>query len=307
MIKCMMTRIAAVSALAFATPAMADNEQVFLSATACVPGFKCETSYGSGGLALESYAYASAYGYHGGIVSARAGFSPNPDTLNGTYSSEASVQSVYDFKIVGPSTTPVPLHVHGYAFVSPIVAGTGDGGVLTIGLDGTPSGTTGFSIKSGAAIQVKGVAGFDYYGTPYYDYERADVANNSDLYDLAGKGALLDGTFEFMSNSYIQVILSATAFLTHNPVGRNENPIGSVEAGADPVFTIDDPAFSAFHIVGVPDDPVPTGGAAPEPATWALIVLGFGMTGYRMRRRKMVFTSAAFASWGSRNVSRSSP
>jgi hypothetical protein len=288
--KRMVTRIAAVAALGLATPALADNEQVSMWATSCLPGHDCNTSYGSGGLALESYAYASARGYNGGVVSARAGFSPNPDTLNGTYSSEATVESSYDFKIVGPSTTAVPLHIHGYAFVSPIVAGASDGGLLTIGLDGTPSGTTGFSIKSGASLQVEGVAGFDYYGTPYFDYERVDVANNSDLNDLAGKGDLLDGTFEFISNSYIRVILSATASLTHNPQGPDENPIGGVEAGADPVFTIDDPAFSAFRIVGVPDDPAPIGGAVPEPATWALMILGFGMTCYRMRRRTMAFS-----------------
>jgi len=45
------------------------------------------------------------------------------------------------------------------------------------------------------------------------------------------------------------------------------------------------PGFSPYRIV-INYDEVP---AVPEPSTWALMLAGFGMVGYAMRRRKLAF------------------
>lgn len=57
----------------------------------------------------------------------------------------------------------------------------------------------------------------------------------------------------------------------------------SAEAFADPVFTID-PAFaSQYRLIGVPQAAAST--AVPEPGSWALMLVGFGLSGFALRRR----------------------
>jgi hypothetical protein len=83
-----------------------------------------------------------------------------------------------------------------------------------------------------------------------------------------------DQIVSFASNTdyHVQLFASASA------VFRNGG--GTALAFVDPVFTID-PAFARdFRIVGVPGE----ASAVPEPAAWALMVVGFGLTGGAMRR-----------------------
>ena len=57
-------------------------------------------------------------------------------------------------------------------------------------------------------------------------------------------------------------------------------------ASADPTFEIDDPAFADYTIEGVPADPA-TAMSTPEPATWAMMLIGFaglGVFSYRYTR-----------------------
>ena len=49
-------------------------------------------------------------------------------------------------------------------------------------------------------------------------------------------------------------------------------------ASADPTFVIDEPGYSAYSIEGVPAGPAAA--AAPEPATWAMMLIGFAGIGY---------------------------
>jgi hypothetical protein len=53
-------------------------------------------------------------------------------------------------------------------------------------------------------------------------------------------------------------------------------------ASADPTFVIDEPGYSAYSIEGVPTE---TASAAPEPSTWAMLVIGFAGLGYAGRRQ----------------------
>ena len=281
------TAISALLAAAFATPALADNEQINLFAVSCVDGNTCQTTHGSGGLALESYAYSSASGFSGGIVNAHAGFSPNPDTLSGTFINRANADLTYTFQVTGTAGVSVPVHVHGYASLTPITASTFHGGQLTLKPDGTASDTSGFSIQSAVSIDISGIGSTDAYGHVYTSGAHVDAGNNSDNLDLKDKSVLIDKTIYFQTNSDISVEIFAGAALKYNFDGGTSSIFGGVSASADPTFTIDDPAYSAFKIVGVPNDPMPPIGAVPEPANWAMLVAGIGMVGGAMRRRRV--------------------
>lgn len=73
---------------------------------------------------------------------------------------------------------------------------------------------------------------------------------------------------------------------------------GAVDAFIDPVFTID-PTFAASHpglslVVSQNAGNSPAAsGAVPEPATWALMLIGFGGVGALLRRRSLSAVNAA--------------
>jgi hypothetical protein len=289
MVRFWIPALATLSAVALAAPALADNEQVNLFAISCLPDAPCNSNTGSGGLALESYAYGSAYGINGGIVSARAGFSPSSATLGGMFLNNGSADYSYTFQVKGAAGVSVPVHISASAFVTAILASTFNGGQLTLQPDGTASGTTGFSIQSGVSIDINGIRSIDAFGNIYTTGAHVDAGNNSDNLDLGAKNVFINQTLYFESNTDISVNLYAGASLKFYDDGGRSSIYGSVSASADPTFTIDDPAFSsAFQIVGVPNDPAPPiTGEVPEPATWAMMI-GFGLTGQIMRRRKLV-------------------
>jgi hypothetical protein len=93
------------------------------------------------------------------------------------------------------------------------------------------------------------------------------------------------------ANEVINVSVVADVQLTYSSMlGISETASGS--ASADPTFAIDDPAFANYTIVGVPVGPAAT--AAPEPATSAMMLLGFaglGFAGYRKAKRNGLFAA----------------
>ena len=62
--------------------------------------------------------------------------------------------------------------------------------------------------------------------------------------------------------------------------------IGSLAAGASATLTYSYSVGSNISVVGPPT------GAVPEPATWAMMIGGFGLVGAGMRRRRMVASAA---------------
>lgn len=58
-------------------------------------------------------------------------------------------------------------------------------------------------------------------------------------------------------------------------------------ASVDPTFTILGDFALNYRVVGVPGGDVTPPGAVPEPATWAMMVAGFGVLGGALRRRRL--------------------
>jgi hypothetical protein len=98
---------------------------------------------------------------------------------------------------------------------------------------------------------------------------------------LDGNGDSFDGIVMIEANFdvAVDVVASASARFIGS-AAYSESAGGS--AYADPTFAIDDPAFADYTIVGVPAGPAAA--AAPEPATWAMMLLGFAHLATRVPR-----------------------
>jgi hypothetical protein len=59
---------------------------------------------------------------------------------------------------------------------------------------------------------------------------------------------------------------------------------------------VDPASFRGFQFVSAAIDPGGPGGAVPEPATWALLIAGFGLAGASLRRQRRALRRPAFPS-----------
>lgn len=201
----------------------------------------------------------------------------------GTYSATAYSTVSYIFQVVGPANTYVPLHIEAELSASAIHATDFQGHNVALyhstDLDADLlKEPTGFQIGADATIDVG-------YLLPH---PVASTFLKNGLYDekLDADGVLIGVTKNVMSNTDIPVTLTASALLTYQMEGDADPQYGSVSAETDPTFTIDDPAHSAFRIVGVPEGPDVSAPAAPEASTWAMMVVGFFAMGGALRYRR---------------------
>ncbi len=105
----------------------------------------------------------------------------------------------------------------------------------------------------------------------------------------------VNNDFLLHTNTLYNVHMDATAGLRF---GTNVNSLvaASAFANLDPTFTVHGPFTIQLSdgFGGGINLPFPTA-AVPEPASWALMILGFGLVGFAMRQRPKVSANVKFA------------
>jgi hypothetical protein len=209
------------------------------------------------------------------------------------YSAVANASISYNVQIIGAPNVYVPVHI-GADITAGAIHATDDQGnnyelVDNPNLVGPNDGIaepSNYEITSGATITILqnstnvGIDGLSVRSLMFGDRNTAVNA--------LGQAILIDQTYFFLSNTDITIQLTASATLSYSTIyGVSGNQYGNVSASADPIFTISDPAFANFSIVGVPDGAGPPAApAVPEPATWTIMLIGFGAIGMARWRRR---------------------
>jgi hypothetical protein len=118
---------------------------------------------------------------------------------------------------------------------------------------------------------------------------------------FGGDGSIhVDEDIDVALNRDISVQLAASAFAGTPVTDQNllQNEYGTGSAYLDPIFTLPDAYRNLIDIVGVPAGAVlpPSGpGDVPEPASWAMMLAGFGLIGAAMRRQRCRISKVSFA------------
>ncbi len=176
------------------------------------------------------------------------------------YGASAIGDLKYYFSVTGEGTDPVLMHAHVVALIKQLNTDIQAGTTANVYITG---------YNSSAQVNLGMAPGFD--GQQSYD----------DVQDFW----VMPGIVNYVS-------LHVTASLSAD----GEHFRGYGYAYADPDITIDG-AFGGFSLAfsdgyrsgnGAPP-PVPGSGTVPEPAAWALMIMGFGGVGVTLRRSRRMF------------------
>lgn len=170
-----------------------------------------------------------------------------PPDLDISGAAGATTSLTYQVKLIGPETpVVVPVRVIANGYVKSMETGSG---LLSFVVNYDAGGNSAQLLDSKAVYNT---------GSDVFSFDR--IAN-------------------FKVNAYFDVYLSVTASAGY--VGAANG--GWSQAFLDPVFTIDDPVqASLYHFEGVPG----ITSSVPEPASWALMMLGLGVVCRLLTGRK---------------------
>jgi hypothetical protein len=126
--------------------------------------------------------------------------------------------------------------------------------------------------------------------TAYSDLQNqtGGVAAYTDM----GAGSLYG--FASMLNSLTTTHLGGTAVQDINAAAGSIFVVGFTNAtlNLENPYEVDKGIYTNGSEAGHPTLTLGTGGAVPEPATWAMMITGFGMAGVSLRRRRSVLAGA---------------
>jgi hypothetical protein len=248
-----------------------------------------------GGLA-NGYALAGPFG--GGAVLASVWFGPSTVTLtSGSISEDVESSVNYTIQVNGPSGYVVPLHIDAILSAAKVTATDLSGHPIQVvdyggGQFGLATDTGFYRVGASAGIQIAQY----YYNTSIFQYVQYSGGtwgvdstlntvingNSFPTYDIKAKGVELDQIINVLPNTDINVSLYANALLDYS-FGGDDPQYATTSAEVDPVFTIADPVLASLYTInGVPEAVAPV----PEPATWAMMICGFGLVGTLARRRR---------------------
>lgn len=217
------------------------------------PGAESEAAGGS-----DWGVTASADAGAGGTVTANTFLSvpaPGQETYTTKLIAEAHLQ--YIFTIEGAADVLVPVLLNGAGSLTT----TAGGGAGSIGLM------------------------FDHDGV-------TDQWRNTLEYGPARTvGFTVNQAFYLQAGHIYSLVLYANATGDMSTIS-NDAGVGRASATVDPTFAFLDGFGSSYRFAGLPNsaivsDPEGPISAAPEPATWALLVAGFSLAGGALRRRRV--------------------
>ncbi len=220
--------------------------------------------YGSQVAGSTGKVTASADDTHGGTVTARAAIDYTDDTHQGYVDAlSATAQITYTFLLDGANIgakVPVLLDISGLA-------------------DNGQSGGLGASASAGYTFHTLKWASDD------------DIISLDKFTDVYGRGGRFGDTLalDLTVGDIYTLFLGAAVTVGRSSVSP-DNPHDEAIATVDPLFTIGGGYARLDHFVGLPGAAIGGTSPVPEPASWALMILGLGAIGAASRRRRAVST-----------------
>jgi hypothetical protein len=288
--------VVAISSLLLASPALSATYFVDGYATGLAAGreqITQDTPVSIGGAAEGATFTANASNANGGSVSVFAsegigdltGYNGSPGDHYYGLDGDALADVKYTIRVNGPVTGAlVPVHITALASATSLdVAGPVDGAYAPV----TAGADAAFQVQYAEGDLPVGVANngilVDIQAYTSYDYRHFTNPLDYPAPVLLGNSTPFNGEVMIAANFdvAVNIVASAGAEFSSAYAGALESAEGG--ASVDPTFAIDEPGYSAYTLEGVPAGPAAA--AAPEPETWAMMLLGFAGLGYAGYRR----------------------
>ena len=197
----------------------------------------------------------------------------------------ANAATVITFEASGNGQAPLP------ATYQPILNGyNGDGGALGVTITWGGTGTSNRATNGGVTDHTPGTGGLGYVGYDYNEDSRTITFDRAVKLPSFFYANYNSGSFPITFTASLNGNVVATITRTYvQPTGYTWIEETGLAGIALDSFTFSGPQYKQLDDITVT--------AVPEPATWAMMLLGFGMVGFglRSRRNGKVTTKVAFA------------
>lgn len=231
----------------------------------------------------------------GGVSSARANLADA--SLHGTATSTAidfsNSKSEWSETLIFTNTTGVNQYLAiGWLVEGDVTWAPGQGAtaisnfsISTRHQRGIQEGYLGYFSSNGDTYDINGAYNaFGWY--PTYPGQGGAFGAAYAGYDLGGDSRLMTSVFGIAPGTGIVDVAAFLDLSARSGASLNYGATGALLFGALPTgvsFTSESGVFKP-GMLALPGQ----GGAVPEPATWAMMILGFGMAGSALRRRRFV-------------------
>ena len=174
------------------------------------------------------------------------------------------------------------------AATTPLIGGTITTGAASNPTRTVPVGSTGNFAVFGPAYTtgVLSLAAFSQINTVSFIWGSLDGGNMVELLGTAGNvlASFTGGNVYAQSQNYSTSIARQNPVVYFNLTGADQTAVRALRfSSTNNSFEIDNVAVQSASMQPV-----------PEPATWAMMVVGFGLAGYGLRRRRAAKTSVSF-------------
>lgn len=255
---------------------------------------------------VSGYSYEYAYTYQGGTINQQYNYPSgsssdptNPFVVSGSVNSSSGVTKSTPVPNRPPFTIANPRG--GFTFkttTTPTAAASAVGGVYAVLNDAT-SGTLGLSSTTSASTTAAadGTTYAEAYTQQYIDYNFTTTSAATVTVDYS-IGDSNSNSYNY--DNYICVSSVTCQYFSPNSTGQFtfNAPSGNISISASDYYNdqISTSGPGVTSVSGARNNVFAFSiGAVPEPTTWAMMVLGFGLIGFGLRRRQQPVATVTFA------------